>query len=91
MNGTPVANYTVTVGIINEAALSLMLVGPAVWYAGQMEPRVGSFSQYAYFLLCPTLLYRDNYPRYTCNYYRTWGAGGVREVSRSSPFILHQH
>ena len=38
--------------------------GPAVWYAGQMEPQVGSFSQYLYFLFCPTLLYRDNYPRW---------------------------
>ena len=37
--------------------------GPAVWYAGQMEPQVGSFSAYAYFLFCPTLLYRDRYPR----------------------------
>ena len=37
--------------------------GPAVWYAGQMEPQVGSFSAYLYFLFCPTLLYRDRYPR----------------------------
>ena len=37
--------------------------GPAVWYAGQMEPQVGSFSAYVYFLYCPTLLYRDKYPR----------------------------
>jgi sterol O-acyltransferase len=37
--------------------------GPAVWYQGQMNPRVGSFGQYLYFLFCPTLLYRDNYPR----------------------------
>ena len=37
--------------------------GPAVWYAGQMEPQVGSFSAYVYFLFCPTLLYRDRYPR----------------------------
>ena len=37
--------------------------GPAVWYGGQMEPKVGSFSQYLYFLFAPTLLYRDNYPR----------------------------
>ena len=37
--------------------------GPAVWYAGQMEPHVGSFSAYIYFLFCPTLLYRDRYPR----------------------------
>ncbi len=37
--------------------------GPAVWYAGQMSPQVGSFSQYLYFLFAPTLLYRDNYPR----------------------------
>ena len=38
--------------------------GPAVWYEGQMSPRVGSFYQYLYFLFCPTLLYRDHYPRY---------------------------
>ncbi len=37
--------------------------GPAVWYAGQMKPQVGSFSQYVYFLFVPTLLYRDDYPR----------------------------
>ena len=37
--------------------------GPAVWYAGQIEPQVGSFSAYVYFLFCPTLLYRDRYPR----------------------------
>ena len=37
--------------------------GPAVWYAGQMEPQIGSFSAYIYFLFCPTLLYRDRYPR----------------------------
>ena len=40
------------------------IVGPAIWYAGQMEPRVGYFSQFAYFLVTPTLLYRDHYPRY---------------------------
>ena len=37
--------------------------GPAVWYAGQMSPQPGSFSQYLYFLFAPTLLYRDHYPR----------------------------
>lgn len=37
--------------------------GPAVWYAGQMSPRVGSISQYLYFLVAPTVLYRDHYPR----------------------------
>ena len=37
--------------------------GPAVWYHGQMSPRVGTFSQYLYFLFAPTLLYRDHYPR----------------------------
>ncbi|XP_019851232.1 PREDICTED: sterol O-acyltransferase 1-like isoform X2 [Amphimedon queenslandica] len=37
--------------------------GPAVWYEGQMSPKVGSFRQYIYFLFCPTLLYRDHYPR----------------------------
>jgi hypothetical protein len=37
--------------------------GPAVWYAGQMEPQIGSFSSYVYFLFCPVLLYRDRYPR----------------------------
>jgi len=39
------------------------LTGPAVWYAGQMEPQVGSFSQYLYFVFSPTFVYRDNYPR----------------------------
>ena len=43
--------------------------GPAVWYAGQMSPTVGSFSQYVYFLFCPTLLYRDHYPRYITHTY----------------------
>ncbi len=38
--------------------------GPAVWYGGQMLPTVGTFSQYFYFLFAPTLLYRDQYPRY---------------------------
>ena len=38
--------------------------GPAVWYRGQMNPRVGSFLQYVYFLCSPTILYRDHYPRY---------------------------
>ena len=38
--------------------------GPAEWYAGQMSPRVASFSQYLYFLFAPTFLYRDHYPRY---------------------------
>ena len=38
--------------------------GPAVWYAGQMHPEIGSFTQYLYFLFSPTLLYRDSYPRY---------------------------
>ena len=37
--------------------------GPAIWYAGQMEPQVGSFSAYLYFLFSPTLLYRDRYPQ----------------------------
>ena len=37
--------------------------GPAVWYKGQIDPHIGSFSAYLYFLFCPTLLYRDNYPR----------------------------
>ena len=31
---------------------------------GQISPMVGSFKQYCYFLFAPTLLYRDNYPRY---------------------------
>ncbi len=30
---------------------------------GQIAPMVGSFKQYCYFLLAPTMLYRDNYPR----------------------------
>lgn len=38
--------------------------GPAVWYAGQMSPKVGSFSQYSYFIIAPTMLYRDFYPRW---------------------------
>ncbi|XP_064401789.1 sterol O-acyltransferase 1-like [Halichondria panicea] len=37
--------------------------GPAVWYKGQMEPKVGSYSQFLYFLFAPTMIYRDNYPR----------------------------
>jgi len=37
--------------------------GPAKWYEGQMSPRVASFSQYVYFLVAPTLVYRDHYPR----------------------------
>ena len=37
--------------------------GPAVVYAGQMEPKVGSLANYLYFLFVPTLLYRDRYPR----------------------------
>ena len=38
--------------------------GPAVWYPGQMKPEVGTLSQYLYFVFAPTLLYRDEYPRY---------------------------
>eukprot|EP00731_Ephydatia_muelleri_P035958 Em0184g3a len=37
--------------------------GPAVVYAGQMEPKVGSLANYLYFLFAPTLLYRDRYSR----------------------------
>ncbi len=37
--------------------------GPSVWYERQMDPCVGSFSKYLYFLFVPTLLYRDHYPR----------------------------
>ncbi len=37
--------------------------GPPVWYMGQMDPNVGSFNKYFYFLFVPTLLYRDHYPR----------------------------
>ncbi len=37
--------------------------GPHIWYGGQMEVTVGSFSKYMYFLFAPTLIYRDNYPR----------------------------
>ena len=36
--------------------------GPAVWYGGQMSPQVGSLHHYLYFLIMPTLLYRDHYP-----------------------------
>ena len=45
--------------------------GPAVWYAGQMEPQVGTFSTYLYFLFCPTVLYRDKYPRYASHHVDT--------------------
>ena len=38
--------------------------GPAVWYAGQMQPQTGSIGQYVYFIFAPTLIYRDRYPRY---------------------------
>ncbi len=41
--------------------------GPAQWYNGQMSPQVGSFSQYAYFMVAPTLIYRDHYPRHKGN------------------------
>eukprot|EP00731_Ephydatia_muelleri_P008073 Em0004g411a len=37
--------------------------GPALQYAGQMEPKVGSLANYLYFLFAPTFLYRDRYPR----------------------------
>ena len=37
--------------------------GPALWYAGQMQPNVASFYQYFYFIIAPTMLYRDYYPR----------------------------
>lgn len=37
--------------------------GPAVLYAGQLEPKTSSFSQYLYFIFCPSLIYRDRYPR----------------------------
>ena len=43
-------------------------VGPAVWYAGQMDPQIGSFSSYVYFLFCPVFLYRDRYPRKPPNF-----------------------
>ena len=49
--------------IITGAHRILSHAGPAVWYAGQMEPQIGSFSSYVYFLFCPVLLYRDRYPR----------------------------
>ena len=38
--------------------------GPAVLYAGQLEPKTSSFSQYLYFIFCPSLIYRDRYPRF---------------------------
>ena len=38
-------------------------IGPALWYDGQLEPTVGSFRKFVFFLFAPTLLYRDNYPR----------------------------
>ena len=37
--------------------------GPALWYAGQIQPKLASFSQYVYFIVAPTMLYRDYYPR----------------------------
>jgi sterol O-acyltransferase len=46
--------------------------GPAVWYAGQMEPQIGSFSSYVYFLFCPVLLYRDRYPRKPANLWKAF-------------------
>ena len=50
-----------------KLASILHRTGPAVWYAGQMEPQIGSFSSYVYFLICPVLLYRDRYPRKPAN------------------------
>jgi sterol O-acyltransferase len=46
--------------------------GPAVWFEGQMEPQIGSFSSYVYFLFCPVLLYRDRYPRKPRNLYKAF-------------------
>jgi sterol O-acyltransferase len=46
--------------------------GPAVWFKGQMEPQIGSFSSYVYFLFCPVLLYRDRYPRKPRNLYKAF-------------------
>ena len=37
-----------------------------------MQPEIGSFAQYLYFVFSPTLLYRDSYPR--C----VWGGEGGR-------------
>ena len=46
-----------------ERKLCITSPGPAVYYAGQMEPQVGTIAHYLYFLFAPTLLYRDRYPR----------------------------
>ena len=54
--------------VITGAHRILPRAGPAVWYAGQMEPQIGSFSSYVYFLFCPVLLYRDRYPRKQRNF-----------------------
>jgi len=40
------------------------IAGPAQWYVGQIDPEVGGFGKYLFFLFAPTLLYRDHYPRY---------------------------
>ena len=52
-----VLNWPIYTGLLPSSP------GPAVWYAGQLEPQVGSFSKYLYFQYIPTILYRDNYPR----------------------------
>ena len=54
-------------------SLHTTFTGPAVWYEGQMEPQIGSFSSYVYFLFCPVLLYRDRYPRQPTNYWKAFG------------------
>lgn len=33
-----------------------------------MDPQIGSFSSFLYFLFCPVLLYRDRYPRKPPNF-----------------------
>ena len=62
---TPSSHSTLT--------LHTTTTGPAVWYEGQMEPQIGSFSSYVYFLFCPVLLYRDRYPRQPTNYWKAFG------------------
>ena len=45
-----------------------------------MQPEIGSFAQYLYFVFSPTLLYRDSYPR--CVWGGRGGGGGRGEEGR---------
>jgi sterol O-acyltransferase len=71
--------YMKWISFINENAYKILYpwhkddeTGPAVWYGGQMEPQIGSFSSYVYFLFCPVLLYRDRYPRKPANLWKAF-------------------